>query len=344
LVLGALLTLGACKRVEPEYGTPHGGLDNLVVQAPGKHLPLLERIVAAAQTQPYCGTRVFERTSQLDSRLPDYEFRELVGSDGQGRFLVDLTDVISPVLAPDREELVKFLQNNTQGLVFRFRDFAIRRLDLFLRNYAVIDLGRSPTVADRPCQEFEFVRLGADEPRFRVAVDDETAILLRVIETDAAGHEVGRVAFETFDTDLDALPPDLRWHQSRIGEEAVTPERAAEKFGQEVRLPRWVPQGYQLAALDVVELFDNPKQASQRWLRATYDDGALPLFVLQGPPRDAFGGAAGTPQQLSLQADRVTHWERAPWILLEGSIEGRDLMLVGRLGLSEAHHVLDSAR
>ena len=150
-----------------------------------------------------------------------------------------------------------------------------------------------------------------------------------------AAQQLGATAFQV----------NVPWHRSRITEQPVTLDKAAQIFGQEVRLPRWVPQGYQMAALDIVEPLLNPTNKSQRWLRATYDDGALPLFVLQGPPEDALAaGGAASSQQVVLKADRATYWERAPWILLEGSIEGRSMMLLGRLELLEAQRVLDSAR
>ncbi len=198
-------------------------------------------------------------------------FRERITTDGQGRFSIEPVEALTGTIMDWGS--FELLQRAREGLVFRYRDFALRDAGLFERNWRWTGLGPD-TVAGRPCERYRVERTAGAPALHEVWIDQVSGILLASRQFDAQGVEFSSMEYESLD-----LAPDLSgvaWHEPANQERELDWTRGiGDQVDDALLQPRLLPEGYALRAASTVE------DGSRRWLKLTFVDGVETLFFLQ---------------------------------------------------------------
>ena len=178
--LGLALTLGACT---------DGNLGNLEVSSDSNH-PLAAPPVAAVPQQlvqlmaeapeavVFQGTRRYEAYWDYEGSPEELIYREDVVTNGQGGFSIDPAELISPPLSSSGEDIFLLLQKTREGFFFGHRDFSIRDLQLFLKQWTVLDLGQT-TFLGRSAVLLDVRRQDNPDGYYLLTVDDQNGLVLR---------------------------------------------------------------------------------------------------------------------------------------------------------------------
>ncbi|HKX46108.1 MAG TPA: hypothetical protein VJP77_05350, partial [Planctomycetota bacterium] len=239
---------------------------------------LLSQIaVASGGGVPHAGERRVEfHWNDADGVPQSLAYRELVEVDGLGGF--DLTPL--EVLALDAGSAGEFLvtQKARAAFAIRYRDFAIRDLDLFLANYQLQSIGAVEHVAGRDGLLFTVARLADGGTTHELVADLETGLILRAREYAPGGQLVSVLEYESIDLGAPAgfVPFASPFTETPLATELVPGQIAALDVG----LPKWLPAGYELAEASRLEL------GERAWTKLVYTDGLDPLFLLAGDSLD----------------------------------------------------------
>lgn len=288
----------------------------------------------------------FHGTRRIESRFfePSFEkgqevtlaYREEVWADGGGNFALETIELLSFVPDP---ELFEVTQQIREGFLYRYRDFAVHDLSALYQSSLVTDLDETVQVAGRTCRKIR-IEPATGGRTYHLALDVETGLALRGIETDADGVEVHRVEFESYDAN-----PDLSrvvWFQPEYPETALDPAGdLALQAGFEVMEPLVLPDGYQLwKAATLVD------PNGRTWIKLTYTNGIEPLFLLHGaePAMTAIvapgasAAVAGVPS-----SDVVWKYPIGPVHVAEGRLRSYDVVALGKVDEESLLDMLESA-
>ncbi len=266
---------------------------------------------------------------------PVLVFREEVVVGGDGRFGLEPLEAFSPV--PDdwihRERL-------WARFSFRYRDFAIRDSDSFLRNWRLTDLGQETVVAGRKCSSYLVERKIGEAKRYELALDEELGCILREAKYDAEGRLLSVVEYESLDPQ-----PDLEsavWTQGAVDERELDPAAdLRSQLGAALSLPRRIPEGFELREASTARFLDRD------WLRLVYDDGVESVFFLStlpgsGAPAGSEGASASSRGPGS-SPDRLLS-ARLGAINVVQALTGEGLLMgIGAIGERELADLVESA-
>lgn len=294
-------------------------------------LPVLRKMNRAPSVVAHRGVRRVEQFWTVEDQPRELRYRENVASDGAGRFAVEAFEQLAPDSTPHEEQVFVILQKAREGFVRRYRDFAVRDVEGFVRNYSFVDTGALVTVAGRQCNEYLVQRTVDDSVRYWVAVDTQTALVLRTRHESAAGVLLGLVEFESLD-----LTPDLgqvAWHQPLTDEQPLSADPAAARaqLGFEPRLPRTDGGRFQLESATAVSAPDPRGSGTLMWAKHTLTDGVEVVFFLHGGP-----DPAPTRDDWVRVAPPV-----GPWSSAEGSLHGERFVSMGRVPVEELLDLLE---
>lgn len=295
---------------------------------------LIDKIMHAPTSVSWQGRRRYEAHYPSGGSVHDLMYEETVVTDGTGKFQVQCEDLLVPALDVDDEAVFLMSQNGREGMVFRHRDPIVRRKNLFFQNFVATDLGQTVALLGRDCADLSIVSQYSGQA-WRALVDLQTGVILRLEERDPQGSLVSRFEYLTF-----AIDPALDgavWHQSPVSEAPLDMEQAAQVLGFTPHLPKSVPAGY--AVINTEHVID--PITGRDWARLTYSDGWNSLVVMDGGGA-ASAGAAPLTIQPDLQADWVRHFELGPWTLAEGLVNGRSLLVMGRMPLADVQTLIQS--
>ncbi len=328
----ALAFVVACAPGEQPAGA---SADQSFAPTAGAAMPsFLARVPEAPFTTALSGVRRASfawTTSAGESRLVH---EERVGADGHGRFLVEPLVVHEPTMTSEQAQLFALLQKNREGFLWRWRDFRIRDLSLFHRNWQLEVVGEA-TVAERPGTVVEVRRRDhAARLVYRATIDPITGLVLAHQEYDHDGKQIASVEFThlvlnpTFDAPA--------WHQAPFeGDELRPGDDGAAQLGMAPAMPQVLPLGYQLAESQVLDI------PGRRVLRRTYTDGIDTLFFLQTvQPQPEM-------EQISIGPDvprKALHVRAGPWVACDYARPRDKVMIVGRLDDQQLLHLLRSVR
>jgi hypothetical protein len=300
---------------------------------------LLPRISRAPEHVAYHGTRRVKMRYRVVGIQQDLEYVERVFADGEGRFGIDVVDVVSPAMTPDRKEFFELLQDNRQGFFYRYRDFRIHDLNLFREGYEVRVTGRT-TVCERECVELVVHRRERPNRSYRIAVDPRTGLVLRS-EEFAGERLVSSVCFEEFAEGLPAA--ETGYYSGLFERSGVDPSRPGRpQVGFPILRPTLVPEGYRLETADSLE------DRGRTWVRLVYGDGVEQVFFLHSPePRPSRPSEVERDPLATVsaerRADRVTVAHVGPWTVLDGSVNGQGIVAMGKVSEEELLQMVQSA-
>jgi hypothetical protein len=297
---------------------------------------LLRRMNRAPLTVPHSGVRRVEQYWTVEDRPKQLSYREAVASDGTGRFSVQALAVLNPPMSMGEEAVFVALQNARAGFVQRYRDFAVRDVDAFVRNYSIVDTGALVTVAGRDCSEFLVQRTTGHSVRYWIAVDRETSLVLRTRHETAAGVLLGVVEFETLDLapNFATNSSTVAWHQPVTEEVPLSsdPGQALAQLGFQPRLPDGDNAEFVLQSATVVTAPDPRGGPPRVWAKHALTDGAEIVFLLHGGADPAPGA-----DDVVVVAPSV-----GPWNTAEGSLHGELFTAMGRVSVDTLLDLLTS--
>ncbi len=328
LLSGCLILLAACGAGSVDR--PEGGAIGVEGPPPG----FLERIANAPEHVAFSGTRrVFLAYVQAGAPAV-LQYTERVTSAGDGRFAINPLVLEAPVLELAEGQLFSILQKNREAYFYRYRDFRIHDLALFLQAYVVTDTGASPVVAGRPCVELAVEAAHRGDGRFRIAVDAANGLVLRSEELDASGAVIARTEFQ----DLD-LSPDLsgvELHQDLATETLDLDGDPGAQLGFPLLAPTLLPEGYTLREARKIEVY------GRVWARLVYGNGVAQAFFLLSAEPAGSGQAGllppGQPDPRTVSVLRV-----GTLVVAQGNLGDHLVIAAGKLGPDVLLRMIDSA-
>jgi hypothetical protein len=308
---------------------------------------LLERIPTAPLNVAHAGLRRVEFHYVVDGEAQDLVYEERVRADGLGRFEIDLLGVKAPSMSANAFEHFQFQQKLREGFIFRYRDFSVRELELFLANYQTRVLAEEPIIVGRKCVLLDVRRVGASpETYYQVAVDPENALVLRSREYSTQTDDLlADVAFTELDLApvfAEVLPPLPSLNATEL---APADDNLA-GLGFQPWKPQVLPAGFQELRSERFET------GGFKWVRRVYGDGLENLFLLQrgsatdgqqddGPqnlaPAPNLGPGAGLPTTVRV-------YQMGPWTVAELLDRDRNLFMLGKVSEEAVLQALQSVR
>jgi hypothetical protein len=320
-----LASCGAGSDTRPASGT-------IAVEGPSPGF--LERIADAPEQVAFAGTRrVFLAYSQADAPA-QLQYTERVTSAGDGRFAVDPLTVEVPTLGLAEHELFSILQKNREAYFYRYRDFRIHDLALFLQSYEITDTGASPIVAGRPCVELAIEANDPEGGGYRIAVDPINGLVLRSEELDATGAVIARTEF--LDLDLSPDLSEVELHQDLATETLDLDADPSAQLGFPLLAPTLPPHGYTLRAAQKVEVL------GRAWARLVYGDGVGQAFFLLSPATQAPGQAGFVPPGQPV-AGTVSVLRVGPLVVAQGVLGQHLVIAAGKVAPQVLLRMIDSA-
>lgn len=294
-------------------------------------LRFLESIAEAPLKVAYSGKRRVVFDYVVDGQSQHMDYTEQVYSDGHGQFLVEPDAVAAPPMTDEQRQVFLLLQRARDSFFYLHRDFRIRDLEIFQRNYTINALPDRTTVAGRSCVAMDIERQSESASVYRVEVDPKTGLVMRWRETAFRGVVVATVEFESF-----TLNPDLTGivlHGPRFAVEPLSTDGSAAQMGFPVQLPRLLPGGYQLTRAERIDAPSGP------WVSVTYGDGAEQIFYLftHRPSVPTLHGSTGP------NANVVRVYQIGPWTAAEGEFGNTRCTAVGKVGETALLDMIQSA-
>lgn len=287
----------------------------------GDDTPFLEKNPTARFENAFRGTCLVELLYDPQSPVT---YREEVGSDGNGKFSVEVLEVLFSHPDP---ELFKALQYARRVFSYRFRDFRIKDYQAFLQNYRTVIVDDDTSVAGVPCVQVEVERVVDTFARYRVDVDPETGLVLRWQESDPVSGEVrARVTFETFQLDADVSDMEL---VSRLFDTETydrTVDDLEQAMGFEVRFPGFLPGSHFVVQDEVEKLVD---ELGETWAKIYVTDGLETIVLMHTAP--------------AVSVDRVTAVRFGSWGALQSDYLDHMVLCAGKATEDDLALVLQSA-
>ena len=287
-----------------------------------------DQIQQAPWNTRYQGERRVTLSVDLDGgERVETQYIERVSSDGQGKFNILPLEAETPVF-PDEPTFLN-LQGRREGFFFRYRDFRIRNLELFRRNYRHLDAGSSVTVAGRQAWEVRFVRNGVGGRTYAVSFDLETGLVLRCKEYGPRGVLLAGLEYTSLNLD-----PDLSGVAFFVpGNDEVSfnlESGAGESLlGFKPHLPKVIPAGFVLHETASVR-----DDMGHRWFKAGYTDGAEMIFFLHRERGTEFYElpiTANTKQTGPSSRDEVALFRAGNVRAAQGTVRGQDMIVIGEI-------------
>ena len=296
----------------------------------------LEKVPTAPFETRFSGQRHVRLTYALGGTPHTLEYDELVISDGHGQFSIVPGAVAAPPMTQEQAELFAVLQERRDGFFFRYRDFRIRDLRGFLRNWTAYDTGLEQTIAGRVCSVLEFRRSQGTEATswYRAWIDPQTGLVLRSDEFDADGNQLARVDFRSF-----TLTPDLSQATLHGDRSLPAPIDMAEdttaSLGFRLLQPRILPDGYRQ------EKAESVTDGTNTWARLVYGDGVEQLFFLQTAA--AVAPSTGDMETMELRPATVRVFHVGPWTVAQGNFRHVRAIVMGKTDEPTLLRMLKSA-
>lgn len=276
--------------------------------------------------RPHRGVRRYEVHGEVRGAQHALSYIEEVADDGKGCFRIRPVEVTSNLVDTF---LYRGMLEERQAFMRRYRDVELRNLELVFENYEVSDLGIDEDVAGRACELLSIVSRDG-ERRYELAVDTESAMVLRYAEIDSDGL-ITR-SMEYLELDLEADLSDLDCFENTITEREFSD---GDDLGYEPWDPRVLPDGYR-----ELETSRISGPLGGQWLKKTYTDGIEALFLLQREATQKKTAGAAIAQV----ADEVMVYTEGLLTVLQGKIAGREVIAVGRASADELLSFLDSGK
>lgn len=287
---------------------------------------VLHRVQASRLSTPHRGVRRYQVHGEVRGAEHALSYLEEIADDGNGCFRIRPVEVTSNLVDTF---LYRGLLEERQAFLRRYRDVQLRDLELVFANYEVRDLGLEEEVAGRTCELLSITPHDGTR-RYELAVDPETAMVLRYAEIDSDGL-IAR-SMEYLELDLEADLDNLDCFENTISEQPVDAE---EDLDYEPWDPRVLPDGYR-----AVETTRIAGPLGGRWLKKTYTDGIEALFLLQREAVQAH--VAGVPSAPA--PDEVMVYTEGVLTVVQGTIAGSEIIAVGRASADELLTFLDSGK
>ena len=340
LTAAALLLAGACDGRGPVGASGSSAIDpsqpsvgSGTIASTGTS-QLIDLMISAQTSLLYQGVRRYEAHYTFDGVPQDLEYTERVSADGTGQHALDPLDLVVPTVTPAEEALFLTLQKSREGFFYRYRDFVVRDKDLLFANYQVVDTGQTVQILGRTCAQLEIELQVAPDTKVFLSVDTANGLVLSSREEDLLGNVLTRTTFESLD-----LAPDLSgiaFHQPTNSEEVLT-VGLQQALGFVAHQPKLLPNGYQL--LDVAKVV-SPLDG-RIWAKFSYTDGLRLFFFLHGgnfaPTKQLDPGTGST------SADEVLSLPVGSWTLVQGFVQGRRILALGRLDEQSLYDRIQSA-
>ncbi|MFN0006490.1 MAG: hypothetical protein ACKVXR_01180 [Planctomycetota bacterium] len=329
----AVSLLGACDR--PASETIGAGASTENAKAGSQGLAFLDRIATAPMTVSYGGKRQVKIHYSIGGVPAHLEYDEQVWSDGQGQFSIVPGKVVQPSMTTEELELFRTLQQARDGFFYRYRDFRIRDLQVFLQNWRVRDLGLEETVAGVATTVLEFRRIDGTLPWYRAWIDPRTALVMRSEERGAGNQIASSVEFLTFELSPDTAGLRLESDQfTRFPLDLST--STVSGLGFRVRPPSVLPAGYRLARAETTN------DGTNTWAILTYTDGVDSLFFLQSFDPQAQVGVS-PPGEFNVGPKVVRGYRIGPWTVLQLRSGGDRVFVLGKADSSAIERMLKSS-
>jgi hypothetical protein len=313
--------------------------------------PAAVDLITQIQQAPYLvahgGVRRVESHYDLDGFNDHLVYREQVVTDGQGSFTIDPLGAVQGATLPAGD--FQLLQKAREGFHFRYRDFLVRDLAAFIKNYQLTSLGSVVQVAGRDCLEVQIARMDGTLS-FELAMDVETGLVLRYLELDAAGKLFSKMEYESYDP-----APQLAgvtFHQPGNQEQALDLSLpVVQQVGFQPFVPRLLPS----AGFFFVEATQVTDATGTTWVKQTYTDGVETAFFLDAGPSYSAGipvgvksagtqGLAGLSQVATPAVpDQVSVFHDGPLTVLWGEVLEHQVIVLGKADRSELLGMLESA-
>jgi hypothetical protein len=320
LLLMGLLLLGACggssevvvnNSDDPEFDLSGDGGTTFLALAP-----------SAPFVCAYRGVRLVK----LYQVSPGVEYREDVGSDGQGNFAIDTLELLTPNPNPG---VFLALQDLRETLSYRYRDFLIRDYPLFQQQYVVAIVDGDRSVAGVTTVQLIVQRALNPQGNYWVDFDPNTGLVLAYQEYDLNGGLLAEVTFESFAYDADVSDMELVSHLFATTQYSLGGGNLESAFGFAPLVPDYKPVGYRLE--DTVE-----KQMTPDGERAkVFLTDGLEVLILTSQQPLALSG--------NVPASRIMSLELGSWAGLMGDIAGYPVLMAGKVSVQEQALVLQSA-
>jgi len=287
-----------------------------------------DQIQQAPWNTRYQGERRVTLSVDLESgERVQTQYIERVSSNGQGKFNILPLQAETPVF-PDEPTFLT-LQGRREGFFFRYRDFRIRNLELFRKNYRHLDAGSSVIVAGRQAWEVRFVRTGPGGRTYAVAFDLETGLVLRCNEYGERGVLLAALEYTSLDLD-----PDLSGVAFFVpGNDEVSFNLGSGEgqsiLGFKPYLPKAIPAGFVLH--ETASVSDD---MGNRWFKAGYTDGAEMVFFLhreRGTETYDLPITAKTKQAGPSSRDEVSVFRAGTVRAAQGTVRGQDMIVIGEI-------------
>ena len=317
-----------------------GGMDQAsasveTATSSGRGPAFLARIPDAPMTVSYGGKRHLKFHYSVEGVPTTLEYDEQVWSDGQGRFSIVPGDVVHPTLSAEQLDLFRTLQQARDGFFYRYRDFRIRDLQLFLQNWRVTDTGRQETVAGITTSVLEFRRIDRTPTWYRAWIDPQTALVLRAEERGEGNRLASSFEFLTFQ-----LAPDttgLGLQDDQFVRTSFDPlADTSTSLGFQVRPPSILPDGYRL------DRAESTTDGTNTWAILTYTDGVDSLFFLQTFDPQAQSGQP-PPGEYDVGRKVIRGFRMGPWTVLQLRSDGNRILVLGKAASDEIERMLKSS-
>lgn len=305
-----------------------GSTGGIVTQASSGALPpFFDRVVRAPETTAFRGTRrvVLHRGGEV------FDYTEVVGADGTGRFAVEVPSVqaapptLDPAIAP-------LLLEQRARFGYRVRDPHITDLATFAANWRVTVASRDTLVAGHACWTLEIERavpLASVDVSYELDVEPRTGFVLAWRERDTAGQLHADVAFQSFEFDADVSGMDLR-ERDLVAVDLDPLVDYSAQVGATVRMPNLAPPGF---VLEEVEHLTLP--SGDEWVKFVFTDGLERAFFLHRVERGT------TPPALA--PSRVDHAPFGSWTLAVGEVAGVEVMAAAKVPAQFLAELIQSA-
>lgn len=295
----------------------------------GGPLPgFLERIPKAPfTTRYYSRRRILQNHLRVGGAPQVFEYTERVWSNGQGGFRVEPEQLIQPTLPASQANLFLLLQSAREGFMYRVRDFRVQDLRLFLHGYQLQVIGSHISVAGQACERLKVTGSGVTG-HHELDVVPQTGLILRCVEFDANGTELGRM--ETLEYSPTPDLSQVTLHQE-LPVQDLNLANTQPQLGYELRRPSFIPSGYELAKAERVDL------ANETWARLSYTDGAEQVFFLHR----RIGGGLTVSDPLAKHNLRV--FMVGPWTMLDATVNNHRFLAAGRLTKDQLQMMVESA-
>jgi len=288
----------------------------------------LELVPDAPFVTAFRGERLVEFFYEVDGEPRTLRYREDVGSNGEGMFAVEGIEALE---GTDNPALFRLMHTNRANFMYRYRDFRIRDLDRFLRNFDARIVDESRDVAGVQCSALHIERRSGATTHFEVCIDPATGLVMSWEERAQDGALLSRVYFETFELGGDLAGLDLV--TNRYSPQPLDENDPDEELGFNLWRPTLPPTGYELdSAASFVD------ETGRTWAKLVYGNGADHVFFLQGEPLVADPVPVG--QNTSDFLERVVV---GPWTMIHGTIDDVPVILMGKVAGGQLKDMLQSA-